>query len=293
MNDGRRESVATVRNVELSAAAGTEELTRQIIVDFGRQWTRYRDNSGYYGSLGLLTDIIEPLLPVGAIAGARIAEIGSGSGRIVNMLLDAGAAHVIAVEPSEAMQVLRANTASRAERITYIHARGEALPPDADQDIVVAIGVLHHIPKPGAVVDAAMAALRPGGIMFVWLCGREGNEDYLRFVRPLRVVTTRLPPWSLSALSHAMNVALDLYIVLAKWLPVPMRDYVRHMIAHLPRRARHLTIYDQLNPAYAKYYTREEAIALLAGAGFVDVAAHHRHGYSWSVIGRRVADGQA
>ena len=289
MNDGARKSVATVRNADLPAATGTEELTRQTIDDFGDQWKRYRDNPGYYGSLELLTDIVEPLLPVEAIAGARVAEIGSGSGRIVNMLLDAGAAHVTAVEPSDAMQVLRSNTASQAEQITYMHARGEALPPDGDQDIVVSIGVLHHIPNPSRVIKAAGAALRPGGIMFVWLYGQEGNESYLRLVSPLRVVTTRLPHWLLSALSHVMNIALDLYIFLANWLPVPMREYVRGVIALSPRHVRYLTIYDQLNPAYAKYYTREEAIALLMEAGFVDVAVHHRHGYSWSVIGRRAA----
>lgn len=44
-------------------------------------------------------------------------------------------------------------------------------------------------------------------------------------------------------------------------------------------------IYDQLNPAYAKYYRRDEARALLEDAGFQDVRLHHRHGYSWTVLG--------
>ena len=91
--------------------AKNDDLTSQTIGDFGEQWTRYTDNPGYYGSTELLADIVEPLLPIGAIAGARVAEIGSGTGRIVNMMLDAGAAHVVALEPSDAMQVLRENTA--------------------------------------------------------------------------------------------------------------------------------------------------------------------------------------
>ena len=62
---------------------------------------------------------------------------------------------------------------------------------------------------------------------------------------------------------------------------------MRNVFARMDRRARYLVIYDQLNPAYAKYYRRDEAIALLADAGFADVAAHHRHGYSWTVIGRK------
>lgn len=50
---------------------------------------------------------------------------------------------------------------------------------------------------------------------------------------------------------------------------------------------RRLVIYDQLNPAYAKYYTRAEAYELLRQAGFDDVRLHHRHGYSWTAVGTR------
>jgi len=50
---------------------------------------------------------------------------------------------------------------------------------------------------------------------------------------------------------------------------------------------RRVVIYDQLNPAYAKYYTREEACALLARHGFDDIRLHHRHGISWTVVGTR------
>ena len=55
----------------------------------------------------------------------------------------------------------------------------------------------------------------------------------------------------------------------------------------MSRKKRFLVIYDQLKPAYAKYYTGAEAEALLRKAGFVDVRAHHRRGYSWTVIGTR------
>jgi hypothetical protein len=60
-----------------------------------------------------------------------------------------------------------------------------------------------------------------------------------------------------------------------------------NVIRRLSWKKRYLNIYDQLNPAYAKYYRRDEAIALLADAGFVDVRVHHRHGYSWTVRGTR------
>ena len=81
----------------------------QTIKDFGSQWLRYRDNEGYYGSLELFEDILSPFLKPDEIKGCKVAEIGSGTGRIVNMLLAAGAKHVIAVEPSDAFEVLCRN----------------------------------------------------------------------------------------------------------------------------------------------------------------------------------------
>jgi hypothetical protein len=62
---------------------------------------------------------------------------------------------------------------------------------------------------------------------------------------------------------------------------------MREVVAKLEPSHRRLTIYDQLNPAYAKYYTRAEAEQLLVEAGFVDLHLHHRHGYSWSLVGTK------
>jgi len=264
-----------------------EDPTKRTIEDFGEQWTAFRDNSGYYGSAKLLADLFGPLLDRNEVSGRRVADIGSGTGRIVNMLLDAGAQHVYAVEPSAAMNVLEQNTRQRRERISYIHGPGEALPPGLDLDLVVSIGVIHHIPDPRPVLKAAYRALKPGGICLVWLYGSEGNEAYLRLAEPLRKITVHLPHRALTGLAYLLSLGLDLYIALCRFLPLPMRAYMREVLAKFTPAVRRLTIYDQLNPAYAKYYKKEEANALLAGNGFVDVRLYHRHGYSWTVIGRR------
>jgi SAM-dependent methyltransferase len=263
------------------------EETRRTIADFGEQWTKYRDNPDYYGSSDLLADIFGSLLPITAVAGRRVVDIGSGTGRIVNMLLDAGAAHVVAVEPSAACAVLTENTRADRDRVTVLNVSGDRLPAEPPCELVVSIGVLHHVPDPDPVVAAAYRALVPGGRLLVWLYGHEGNETYLAFVEPLRRVTKRLPHPLLAALSEVLGLGLDLYIRLCRVLSLPMRSYMLQVLAKFPRRVRRLTIYDQLNPAYAKYYTREEAADLLARAGFTDIALMHRHGYSWTVTGTK------
>ena len=261
-------------------------MSDSTIRDFGAQWTRHPESHGYYASAALFADLVEPLLPVARVRGARVVEIGSGAGRIAAMLVEAGAREVVAVEPSDAIEVLRCNVAAHADRVRCVHATGDRA-PDVQADLVLSIGVLHHVADPLPVARRAYEILRPGGTAFFWLYGREGNEAYLRIAEPLRRVTRRLPDPALVALAHALNVALGVYVALCRVGPLPLRRYAREVLARFDRRTRYLTIFDQLNPGYAKYYRREEAVALARDAGFANVRVHHRHGYSWSVIGEK------
>lgn len=267
------------------------QLASRTIEDFGRQWTHFQENEGWYASVDFLRDVCGPLLDLSALQGARVAEIGSGTGRIVRMLLEAGAAHVFAVEPSAAMDVLRRNLADVSTQVTPMHVTGEGLPAALDLDFVFSIGVLHHVPDPDPVVAAARAALRPGGRILVWLYGHEGNGLYLALARPLRALTTRLPRAALLATAAVLDRTLDVYRWLcrkapASW-PLPLRGYLLRVLDPLTRAQRRLVIYDQLNPSYARYYRAEEARALLERNGFREVRLHHRHGYSWTVIGEK------
>jgi SAM-dependent methyltransferase len=269
--------------------APTTPAQEQTVADFGDQWGRYTDNSGYYGSLELFEDMFGPLLTPRDVADRRVADIGSGTGRIVQMLMAAGAREVTATEPSDAFGVLVANCRQYGDRVRCLHLRGDQIPLEAF-DLVVSIGVLHHIPQPQPVVDAAFRALRPGGRMAVWVYGREGNETYLALVGPLRAVTTRLPHLVLAAVSTVLTALLGLYVAACRLVPLPLHGYMRNVVSRLDWSKRYLTIYDQLNPAVARYYRRTEAIDLLASAGFSDVQLHHRHGYSWAITGIRPVD---
>ena len=265
---------------------GEDESRDQTIRDFGRQWTTYAESRGYYGSVELLKDIIEPLLPIERLQGISAAEIGSGSGRIVNMMMAAGVARLYAVEPSRAVESLKQNTSKYADRVDILNVRGDQLPP-LNLDLVISIGVIHHIPDPDPVMRAAFAALKPGGQILLWLYGREGNELYLSIFEPLRTITRRLPHFLLVPVAHVLNFGAGIYLSLARVLPLPMRAYVTNIFGRFDRQTRYLAVYDQLNPNYAKYYTRAEAVDLLIRGGLTDIQTFHRHGYSWTVRGTR------
>lgn len=261
---------------------------KKTIQDFGDQWSRYQDNEGWYGSVDLLRDITMPLLDIRDIAGKNIVDIGSGTGRIVNMLLDAGASHIYAVEPSEeACEVLKKNIKkmARAGDVSVLNEKGDDWRLDEKVDYVISIGVIHHIPSPTAVIKAAYDSLLPGGVIFIWLYGYEGNEFYLRIIEKIRKITTRLPHSMLCIVVELLYGCLFIYRKLCKILPLPLRNYIENVLWPMSPKKRRLVIYDQLNPAYAKYYTKSEAVQLLEQSGFCDVSVYHRHQYSWSVKG--------
>lgn len=266
----------------------SEKVQKQTIEDFGEQWQMFDDiDTGYYGEQILFDDILHPFVSEEHICGRRVADIGSGTGRIVRMLAMAQPEKIIAVEPSAAFEVLRRNTQDILERVDYLNIPSDELPVNLDLDWVVSIGVIHHIPAPEPTMRAAWSALKPGGRMVIWLYGKEGNGLYLALVQPLRSLTKLLPASILKAVSWCLLPPLKLYSALCRWLPLPMRSYFLEHIQKLDHRQLLATIYDQLNPAYAKYYTRDEAVALFEQAGFIDVQTRHRHGYSWTVCGQK------
>ncbi|MCA1532174.1 hypothetical protein I6F21_06320 [Bradyrhizobium sp. NBAIM03] len=84
------------------------------------------------------------------------------------------------------------------------------MPTDAEFDLIVSIGVIHHIPAPNPIVQ--LRCERPGGRMIVWLYGEEGSGLIVQSIRALRAVTTRLPHVMVAAIASLLTLALDVYI---------------------------------------------------------------------------------
>ena len=121
--------------------------------------------------------LLEPVLESGGV----VLELGCGSGLLTRHLVDAGH-RVIASDASDAMLALTADNVPGAEEIRQIVLPDDPLPA---ADAVVSVGhVLSYLPDAAAVargLQAAAAALRPGGVLAVDLCdleyGRRRHEE--------------------------------------------------------------------------------------------------------------------
>ena len=264
-----------------------DSLSRKTVRDFGVQWTHHPSNDGFYGSKELFADIVEPLLKVKEIQGANVAEIGSGSGRVALMLAEAGAANVTAIEPSDGYKFLvkAVNESKWSDKIVTHQKLGEDLNESNVYDLILSVGVLMHVPKPIPVLRAAYKALKPGGKVFIWIYSREGIETYLTFVKPLRAISSKLPHILLVPVIWLTYFGLVFYHFLCNFLPLPLKDYLTNVLWKLSPDKRRLVIYDQLNPTFVKYYSKNDLEGLLSQCGFCNIELHHRHGYSWSAVG--------
>src|SRR4030042_4521315 len=98
-----------------------------------------------------------------------------------------------------------------------------------------------------------------------------------------------MPHFMLVILVEMMFWPLAVYIKLCHRFPLPLRGYLLSIFEKMSPSKQRLIIYvyDQLNLFYAKYYTGSEAEKLLLDGKFANVRVHHRHGYSWTVIGTK------
>ena len=263
------------------------EVGNKTIQDFGTQWTKYDNIDGFFGSKNLLSDYIAPFNP-NDFKNKIVADIGAGTGRYTLSLLELKADHVYALEPSKAVNVLAEKTKHCVDKVTIINHTGDKLPSDIELDYAISIGVIHHIPEPLPVLHAVHTALKENGKFIFWLYGKEGNNLYLFFVEPIRRICQNLPSSFISILSNILNIFLFIYISLCKIFSfLPLSEYLLGVIDKLPWEKRTVVIYDQLAPAYAKYYSREDCVKLMEQTNFKKYDIYHRKGYSWVIIAEK------
>lgn len=266
----------------------TEKTVRQqTIQDFGDQWQIHGQvDADHWSSREMFVDHFGELFDPEDIEGKVVAEVGSGSGRIVNMICSFGPAKCYAIEPSSGFEILKKNTRKHAGTVEYINKTGDEFQLDG-LDYVFSLGVIHHIKDPLDVVKNIHDSLKDGGAFLIWVYGYEGNEAYVIALRALSAITTRMSDSWLDRFSAALNYAIQPYVWLCRILPLPMRGYLLNVFGKCGWEQRKYIIFDQLNPAYAKYYKRAELGELLSAAGFSSFELFHRHGYSWTALARK------
>lgn len=258
------------------------EPEAQTVAAFGRQWTRF-DRDSAPGSAQLFCEY-SGLTP-DQVRGRTVLEIGCGAGRWLNVMAELGAREVVGLDFSSGVAQARRRTLGRP----HVHVvRGSALdmPLLPKFDLAVSIGVIHTLSDPVVGLKGVRQAVAPSHLVAIWVYAREGNELYLRLVRPLRFLGPKLPEPVLFATSRMLAAVLFAYIYgvnrLAERFAVrlPLREYLAKLSDVRFRDVEYM-VYDQLTPSIARYPSRQEVQDWIQAAGGQIQSLNQRTGNSW------------
>ena len=259
---------------------------KDSISDFGKQFKYHNNINDYWGSQEILNDIVNPF-DLSLIKNKIICEMGVGSGRILKNLIKLSPKKIYAVEPSEAIAIAKKNNEYSEVEILFKKIPGQMINFRNEIDYIFSIGVIHHIPEAEIVCKKIYESLKPKGKFIIWLYGKEGNELYLFVFNNLRKLTRLMPDKLLNLFSVFLNLFLSVYIFFCKYFNLPLKKYMINVLKKCSFEKRKYVIFDQLNPSYSKYYTKQDLETLLTKAGFKKFELFNRHQYSWTAIAEK------
>lgn len=270
-------------------SAATRKMQSATIRDFGDQWEIHGNlREDYWTSDAMLRDYFAGIFEPNSIKDKVVLEVGSGSGRILRMLSRFCPKELIGVEPSKGISRIIQNT-SDLKNLKLLNVTGAQFKV-TDVDIIFSLGVIHHIKNPHETLVNIYDSLKPGGQFVCWVYGMENNRIYV-FVRMLISRITRIMSDKyLDKFCGVLQRVIVTYGVLSEKhfsSRLPLSEYIQKVFTPCGATERKYIVFDQLNPAYAKYYTKKGIKSELENAGFIDVKLAHRHGYSWTAVGTK------
>jgi len=234
---------------------------------FGYEWTRFSKVVPEYESWFLRW--IAPLRPE-FFKGKLVLDAGCGMGRHTYCASKWGA-EVVGMDLSSAVYAAQKNL-HQAPNVHVLRADIYYTPLRRRFDFVYSIGVIHHLHDPQDGVRKLSDLLKPGGKLLVWVYAKEGNGFAIKFIEPVRRLTTRLPFRTLETLSTLLAIplyGLSRIARLLRWLPptrtIPYFLYFTRLSNFRVSELKAL-VFDILSAPLARYVSSDEIRSWFANA---------------------------
>lgn len=148
-------------------------------------------------------------------------------------------------------------------------------------DVAFCIGVIHHLENPDLAIRNLIRAVKPGGLVLIWVYGYENNQWIVKWVNPLRIhFTSKLPISLLHFISYFLSFPLYFFVRIFPQKSLYLKQIRQFEFFHL-----HSIVFDQLLPEIANYYKKEEAEKLLTTHNLDNIGISHTNQNSWTVWG--------
>ncbi len=224
---------------------------------------------------------IHPLQPKD-FRNKTILDAGSGIGRNSFWLLTYGAKHVIAIDFDRNTVAIAKRNLHKFPNASVCYKSIYEIPYVNKFDMVLCIGVLHHLSDPKKALTRLVRATKKNGRVILWVYGSEGTGYLLVLIKIFRRMTTRLPLPIIHLIAFFCTLLLYVYL---KIFPQT------HPYFTLVRRFKfwhfQLIILDQLLPQISHYWSRDQVLSLAYSSGLKNVKIFNTNGNSWTLIGKK------
>lgn len=222
---------------------------------FGYEWKKYADMDSRYEEQFKNWTGLSPQ----SWEGKDVLDTGCGMGRNSYWPLRYGARSVLAFDNDEQSLASARRTLAGFPNATVERHDLSQLLWQGEFDIVLCIGVLHHVRRPELALQNMVRALRTGGRLVVWVYSYEGNEWIVRFVNPIRKhFTSRLPLSLVHVLAYGASIPLYLFVKVFRGPTPYLAQLATFKFKHI-----HSIVFDQLIPTVANYWRRDEVRKLV------------------------------
>jgi SAM-dependent methyltransferase len=263
-------------------SAGERHLDPATVGAFGREWTRFASFTESEIETGG-REYFADLLPDDRLRGARVLDLGCGSGRWTRYLA-ARATFVEAADPSEAA-IVAARATADLPNVRVVQAGVASLPYEkASFDIVASVGVLHHVPDTAGAIRQATEYLRPGGWLYLYLYYSLDGRPWwyraaFRGANAMRTVISRLPHRAKAGACDIIAVAVYLPLIglasLVRCVSPGSRAYEAlplHYYVDKPLKIVRNDALDRFGTPLERRFSKDEIAHMLAAARLEDVS---------------------
>jgi len=232
------------------------------------------------------------LLTFNEFKNQSVIDVGSGQGRHITPALAAGVKEIVCVDLGNHISLAHEKHKENT-KVLCVQADVYNLPLMADFDLVMNIGVLHHLPDPAKGFDQLVKLAKKGGLIFAWCYG---DSTLKKAILLLRRIVNALPAkviWFVSGI-----ITIPRYFVswagkklrelgfqdLADMLP--MSVYENYHFHYL-----HTNTFDHLATKIINFFKKEDIEMWLANSHINDFKIIERFpnsvATSWVIIAKK------
>jgi ubiquinone/menaquinone biosynthesis C-methylase UbiE len=277
-------------------STGGHNIDSKVVEDFGEEWSKFNDfDDGLIRKMG---DEYFDILP-SELCNKRIKvmDMGCGTGRWTKYLASK-VGFIDAVDPSKAIFVAD-GLLKDTPNVRLTKATSEALPfKDNSYDLVISVGVLHHIPDTLQAMKDCVSKVKHGGYFYTYLYYNLDNRGFLfktifAVANAIRKMVSSLPGKIKKIVCDVLAIVFYMpFVLLSRAFyavrltkaadKVPLAYYRNKSFFVIRNDA-----LDRFGTRLEQRFSKEEIEGMMRQCGLSEICFSNNSPY-WHVIGRKI-----